>query len=1070
MRQETKLIDITRSFVPIDPSKYPNNYHDTQREDTPEDAPPVVAYEGYNFMPTGQGYKSYFGTNTKLGIDSLDSNVDKLLLFQTQQFDNILVALCADGIWTKKGDVSGAWTQEVILPESTEEKHYAWTYCLLENDLYMYRQESEMYWKLLSGVSAALIDAVSGPTGLVVTNNLGISTITGAIEVAVAYRTEKGWISAPSAWVSLTATLTVVQLQFDKPGPGTEFIVYIKQAGVVYKQTVYASSPTATITTWVSSIGTTIELPDDTWLSDPEVEYDAVFSVTPTFLNMEGQMGIFAAGIRLGFWDSENSIAWSSIDDYADFTPSIQTLAGSAIFADVTGRIVTIHGHGEGFVVYSTKSVIYVRKAVDATFQWDPRVVLNMGISYPNEVVSTVPNTIHFAYTHTGIYKIEEGREEVIVPDIYDYFKPMRTPVYLDLLEGRYLVFHIMDPLFLLSQVTFQVDTVPRTEIDFPQDYVISPISSPSLLEGNDACFAFQGLNQTMQNAGAGPVGASEYDWGPHWYSLYNAYYSFGGIEELTWEISSGLCTAHDVNDQPIPIKPVGGGPENVSQDETHKFLVADTPEEWYYRNNSEKFVATQLALWKLADQELVAFIAEILATSYSHEDLAYNQIFTEPVGFSDLGEHGYFSVAAQTCGSYDPPTVVTNRCSLNKQIILSWSEPSWGLSPCGLYLTRYATRIGTVYLKTVYRSFCSNEKIAGADGWQDIANGAGHSHADPLDVLNARLAEVGGGWPAYDPEIYYYEPINNIRGQWLWKRISGGPDLVAVPKLFSAIQKKAGWITEYTLEIRDIQEGVFAVDTAYMELAGWYNSQDYSQIVAAGVACKPPAMPMPDNPGSTGGGSIPISDLDGSICGIPFEPLTIPGLLDGPLQWPEQSVTIPASVFLLQKGSIAPFYPTFYGALVYDLHIKKWGKLKNEYKQLLDYQPINGKQGNLVTFPTFGIEAGMLSVSGDIYIFDAQPQESYIKYGKIGYYRQGFTHCEEIRVQFASIGDATVTMEASLDGRFPEVTLQRSTNLTNVMDGILLANTSARWYNIKVSGIYDLTYLEFRGTQGSRR
>ena len=397
-------------------------------------------------------------------------------------------------------------------------------------------------------------------------------------------------------------------------------------------------------------------------------------------------------------------------------------------------------------------------------------------------------------------------------------------------------------------------------------------------------------------------------------------------------------------------------------------------------------------------------------------------------------------------------------------------------MSPCGLYLTRYATKRGKLYLKTVTRKFCKSEETINSNkGWHDIYNGGPNTKAmgSPTEVMIAVITHYNNYavLPAYSSEAYRYHTQSGIRGSWHRYFEEGWISLyVSIAYYFVPGSITYGNKYEYTVEIRDIEEGIFAVDTAYLELAGWYNSENYAQIVPRGATCKPPVIALPDNDSSTRGGSIPISDLDGSICGIPFDPIVIPGLFDAPIQWPSQSISYPASAFLLQKGSVAPFYPTFYGALVYDLHLKKWGKMKHEYKQLFDYQPINGKQGNIVSFPTFGVEAGLMNASGTIFIFDEFPNDSYIKYGKIGYYRQGFTHCEEIRIQFGSEADAVLTLEASLDGKFQEATLQRSTNLTNVMDGILLANTSARWYNIKVSGIYDLTYLEFRGTQGSRR
>src|SRR5690348_15105999 len=113
--QSAKFIDITRSFIPLDPATFPDTLHGTAREDFPEDAAKVVAYKGKNFLPTSYGYKSYFGMNSALGIDALTSRLDRILILQTSIFSNILVAMCEDGIWLKQGEEAGAWTHAITL-------------------------------------------------------------------------------------------------------------------------------------------------------------------------------------------------------------------------------------------------------------------------------------------------------------------------------------------------------------------------------------------------------------------------------------------------------------------------------------------------------------------------------------------------------------------------------------------------------------------------------------------------------------------------------------------------------------------------------------------------------------------------------------------------------------------------------------------------------------------------------------------------------------------------------------------------------------------------------------------
>ena len=128
MVQQTKPIDVTRSYFVADPNSIFNNLRYPFREDVPEKTPPIIAYGGHNFIPTSYGYRSYFGLNYKLNIDSLSSNCDELFLFQLADYQNIIIALCDDGLWyTASTTLTGAlWTQGISLtiPPSGEHKNY----------------------------------------------------------------------------------------------------------------------------------------------------------------------------------------------------------------------------------------------------------------------------------------------------------------------------------------------------------------------------------------------------------------------------------------------------------------------------------------------------------------------------------------------------------------------------------------------------------------------------------------------------------------------------------------------------------------------------------------------------------------------------------------------------------------------------------------------------------------------------------------------------------------------------------------------------------------------------------
>jgi hypothetical protein len=263
--------------------------------------------------------------------------------------------------------------------------------------------------------------------------------------------------------------------------------------------------------------------------------------------------------------------------------------------------------------------------------------------------------------------------------------------------------------------------------------------------------------------------------------------------------------------------------------------------------------------------------------------------------------------------------------------------------------------------------------------------------------------------------------------------------------------------------------------DTGFCQITGWsYTDKNGVDHTIPASVCAMPNIPDKSGPGKLsilGNPSvIQPAAIDGAFCSQPFAPITLPAIQADPITWPATSVTIPGATFLLQDGSIGPVYPTFAGALVYDLELKKWGKLKLQYKQLLDYSPLNNRTDDIIDSNRFGVRAGAVLADGLVYLFDTQPSDSYIKYGKIGYYRLGMTTTEEVRAHFRTASTGSISVETSLDGVYLEASFGMATSFDNAREVVLNGGTTGRWHNIKVSGNYDISHLEYRGTVQGRR
>ena len=139
MVMKTKPIDLKGSYIPGDPNAIMENLAYTRSEDDPVPAVPVMPYEGWNFLPTDYGYRSYFGTNAVLNVELLPSRCDELLIIQSTSFSNIAVALCEDGIWTTNPGIAGSiWTHAVVYSYSSS-VHLQWTHVRINNQSYLYQ-------------------------------------------------------------------------------------------------------------------------------------------------------------------------------------------------------------------------------------------------------------------------------------------------------------------------------------------------------------------------------------------------------------------------------------------------------------------------------------------------------------------------------------------------------------------------------------------------------------------------------------------------------------------------------------------------------------------------------------------------------------------------------------------------------------------------------------------------------------------------------------------------------------------------------------------------------------------
>jgi hypothetical protein len=181
-------------------------------------------------------------------------------------------------------------------------------------------------------------------------------------------------------------------------------------------------------------------------------------------------------------------------------------------------------------------------------------------------------------------------------------------------------------------------------------------------------------------------------------------------------------------------------------------------------------------------------------------------------------------------------------------------------------------------------------------------------------------------------------------------------------------------------------------------------------------------------------------------------------------------SYTLPGAEYNIQQGAAYNGYQTFEGSLCFDIHLKKWGKYKGLFNNLIEFAPINVFDPLNFSFSDMGMTAG-IKYNSDIYIFDHNPSDSYMKWGRIGAYRLGFNHFLEGRVDFRNFHEGQLVLGFSLDGRTEELSYQQTIVTpypTHFVE--LFPNQRARWMSVTVAGKYDVCYSEYRYEQISGR
>lgn len=1339
MSQQSKVIDLTRGYVPGDPNAFPQNLSFTEGEDRPEKEPPILPFEGYNFMPTIYGYRSYFGTNSSLAVRPLESRAQFILLFQGQDYSNILIALCEDGIWTALGDGSvPVWIQQVTHTFDAN-VYEEWTYCVIENTLYMYKQGMGVVYKNSLGdievaeipevpsipaVIESTTPAIPGhdminpgmysnyfSINLLETGGDGNDFPTGELTVvSAAFIDTNGDISLlydsddlesfndnSSVYInyyiptnSEIPTGSVLRIWVTNDFTGQN---YYKDYTLAYDTD--TSIIITSISTFTEELGYPFYfnrisiggVPEITITVFPEVpaipaipaqtinDTLTITSFTPTFLNMTGQMGIFKAGTRLGFWDSANSVSWSSNFELNNFTPSLENLAGNRIFGDVIGRIVTIKSHGEGYVIYGTKSIVGVNFSQEGSLLWDARRIFdNIGISYSRAVTFGQTDSDHIVFSTRGLYTIGKfnpitGKHENqnIFPEISDYLLEDRKPVYLTTSESRYLFLSLINPYYIYGlvsseqysvnpyklvidwsiptySVTPSVEILPGFKIYEEWWGRISGSPTPNSFAQNIVTDPNTGITVEIWplnpddgdiNNGADPNRTSkrsrmdDREWIPLYHAefdrmrtnlyawwmifrtpdetigldpysryspmcndmgtIYNLYQdlldiNFNAMQGATADKYGDIRLFDNTNldnGKTMPGIRAFDGIYGASRQDNIKALTYGQKDEWeeYTKNQALNMARLESLDITEAPTIIISDIADNFVIPTNTNNIADFNI----VGYVIHG-HGNEEIISKE-GPYEFSAIevvyrrtFTKRYKITRRrrVEVEYSElprlqPYYsgygGGWPIGDYTINNLNELSSP-INRAENIYCSNVLTLEEIDSYILAGSVGYS-VETLMVESGSSNQVfiyaGPISRCPNGKLHYasYSVTNNYFDGSTIVIATGceGPTF-ASGSYFLGSANAYIFVTETPSPRRLQTKTTHTYSYVVTEETGEYGYSQLRSTVKYWDLIEPsgpygeynlikrvPATAMnpitwdnhfPDdlgpniwqmqgfagqNPIDLQAGKVgPFDIFDKSLGFTPnpmFDPLVedydsglgitslqyqsyvvngvitlgryvdtvfesgtflridqyrkgsyIPGMIrkTGSIS-NSISITLPGSSFNMQSGSIEIMYPEFSGALVYDMHLKKWGKYKGKHYLISDINPLNSGINQGINYTALGTDSVVLSTDGKVYAFDSNPSDSWIRYGKIGYFRLGMTEVYEVKAQMRTESLAFgISVQGSYDGKSFDLMRKHEQWFYDVENATLNSSISGRWHVITISGNYDLTGLEFRGKLAGRR
>jgi hypothetical protein len=951
------MVDLTQSYLPIDPDTFPKNLYYTVAEDAPDKGLPILPYDGFNFLPTYYGYKSYFGHGIFLGVSALSlpsgERIQEVITFQLGDYRTLLLVFTTNKMYYNLASEGGSSWKEV----TSTETQFPWTYAYLGSSLYFYKgganpihsinstaltYTSAASWSVAFGTHTPVV----GTTSILTADMYGIFRANGRIGM---WNTSNGvfWggfferfnFTPDTSTQAGQATFKSVKgniLHIEEQGDGflifsTRNIVGVRPTGdasVLWDSSTVSDSAGII---WRYNVCRGREVGDFLVYSTSGFiqigSYNGLekkYAITSIFPELYDFIKEQRAPVRLALINGR----------YLFISSADRALLDGNAYRDFNGAYDFVGGSPGGEVVATTK------------IKWNTVCDRATNLSdQQGEWTSTAAMVDTAGNINTGLF----AAYPFSFPEFYE----------------ENLTGHPRKPLPTHVDVFNGTSYIRKTLADYFQDQI-----DFSAVSGGITCYKVR-LTQLVNHPSA-PVQSLQFDangnatyTSPVAATIGDTLFSLTPITLANAERNVRMQqykTAYNITSRTFTVYLAGSDPrttlppliETLKACQEAEFALRNALEIYLAGDNSVigRYAAYGTRIYHSSG--IFSFDLNTGSTEGEWQEVMQGM----PFAYSGYPYKVPGAIDTDVTGwsLQEPETYSISDWQLDEMMMPGMSSPS-GISYYYLHNGAYTTSFNDATPEVpLYAS--------------------GRNVGENATTIALNSASSPSSYVMYDTRY----PVNNMEVVGNAFRVTGSE----------------GGSAYYWHYVDNLQEFINP----------WYHLPAYAEPAVA------PAFVFDYYRYEWE--VVPENTVDN---GAEWDLYTGAGIGTS-VGWEDTSyeVTYPETGFFLLGENTIPKQPALRGGFLYDFDLKKFGKYLCDHYAIMDYKSFNNSSA-LIETSNFGVDAGYVKLDGSMTLFTERPTVSQLTYGKIGYERKGVTQAQEVRVEFRDTPNCTVSFKSYIDG-----------------------------------------------------